>query len=256
MKTYCYTIWTACLEKLRGGIPALLLSYFIRAAYILPLMILWRSLAAEGADLGGFTLAQLLTYTYLSTLLERQLNVRTPASGWLYEGLIIDLYQRPQTVFGQLTAHTMGEWLPAFAFFTLPMALLAPLFGLSLLPATLWAFLSLLLAISLGFAVDFIFASFIISMKNLTWIATMIRSAVTAIFSGAMIPFALLPWGLGSVFELLPFASLAGAPLALYVGAAPALSVIPIQIFWNLTLWPLAVLVFKATRERMVSYGG
>ena len=28
------------------------------------------------------------------------------------------------------------------------------------------------------------------------------------------------------------------------------------QVFWNLTLWPLALWVFRASRERMVSYGG
>ena len=28
------------------------------------------------------------------------------------------------------------------------------------------------------------------------------------------------------------------------------------QVFWNLTLWPLALWAFRASRERMVSYGG
>ena len=52
--------------------------------------------------------------------------------------------------------------------------------------------------------------------------------------SGAVIPLALLPWGLGDVLEWLPFASLAWAPLSIYTGIGDAPRLIALQVFWAL----------------------
>jgi len=71
-----------------------------------------------------------------------------------------------------------------------------------------------------------------------------------------VIPFDLLPWGMGGIFRLLPFGSLAAAPLVVFVGQAEFADVFPLQIIWNLILWPLAALAFSGSREKMVSYGG
>ncbi|GHU78867.1 hypothetical protein FACS1894191_0440 [Clostridia bacterium] len=256
MKTYIETIKMACAEKLNGGIPALMLGYLLKTVTLLPLLLLWRAFAADGADLGGFTLAQLLAYTCVSTMLSQQLNVQSQASSWHYEGGIIDLYRRPQGVFGQLAAHTIGGWLPMLLLFSLPAGILLFFLGVDILPASPWFFPSFLLGISLGFAVDFLFACFIIRMQNASWLAYVIRGAITSLLSGALIPFDLLPWRLGEVFKLLPFGSLAGGPLAVFVGTGAPASIIPLQAFWNLTLWPLAALAFQSSRERMVSYGG
>jgi ABC-2 type transport system permease protein len=150
----------------------------------------------------------------------------------------------------------VGGWLPELMLFSLPLVLIVPLFGVNIIPATVWFFPCLALSISLGFAIDFIFACFIIRMRNASWLAYTLRNAVTLLLSGAVIPFDLLPWGLGEVFKLLPFGSLAAAPLAVFTGMAEFIDVIFLQIFWNIILWPLAVLAFAKSREKMVSYGG
>lgn len=134
--------------------------------------------------------------------------------------------------------------------------MILPFFGVSVIPVTFWFFPCLGLSVSLGFAVDFIFSCHIIRMKNATWMAHTLRHAVTLLLSGAVIPFDLLPRGLGGVFRLLPFGSLAAAPLSIFVGSSLPFECIPLQIFWNLALWPAAVFAFAASRERMVSYGG
>ena len=93
-------------------------------------------------------------------------------------------------------------------------------------------------------------------MKNAAWLAYTLRNAITLLLSGAVIPFDLLPWNMGAVFKLLPFGSMAGAPLAVFTGMTGFSDVIFLQIFWNLLLWPAAIMAFKMSRERMVSYGG
>ena len=250
------TIKMSAAGRLNGGIPALFAGYLLKIIYLLPMVFLWRSLAQGGADLGGFTLDRLLTYTCVSTILRSQLNVQSGAVTWHYEGLILDLYRRPQTIFGQLVTATLGRWLPELLFFSLPLTLVLPLFGVNIIPASAWFFPCLVLSVSLGFAVDFIFSCFIIRMQNAIWLAYTLRNAVTLLLSGAVVPFDLLPWGMGGVLRFLPFGSLAAAPLSLFVGMSGAYGTMLLQIFWNVVLWPLAFLVFAKSREKMVSYGG
>ncbi len=88
------------------------------------------------------------------------------------------------------------------------------------------------------------------------WTALAIRSAFFTICSGALIPFELLPWGLGAVFRVLPFGSLAHSPLSIYVGGTDPLMVLLGQAAWNLALWPVCFLAFRRGEERMVAYGG
>jgi len=256
MSKYLKTAQMEWRAQTNGGLIYLFPNIIINLLYLLPLMFLWRVIAGdEGADV-GMTLAQLLTYTYVNALLSEMLVVRTFASAWNYNGQLLNLFGRPFTVFGQIMAQTMGGWVPMLVVFSLPMLILAPLFGISVMPATGWFFPSLLLCISLGFAIDFIFSCLTIRLRNAAWLTFSIRMAVVALFSGTMIPFRILPFGLTTFFELQPFGSLGGAPLSLFVGTSDPARIIMIQMFWNAVLWPAAMLWFAQSRERQVSYGG
>lgn len=103
---------------------------------------------------------------------------------------------------------------------------------------------------------DFLFASTVIFLKNASYTAYVVRQAVTRVFSGALIPFALLPWGAGNILQLLPFGSVASAPLQILIGSRDSLHLLGLQVRWNLILWPIALVAFKSSEERMVSYGG
>ena len=169
---------------------------------------------------------------------------------------MLGLFQRPRSVFGQLAAHTAGGWTIPLLCYGLPLLLTASLLGFPPMPVSPWFWPSLLLCISQGFAVDYLFACLLIRMNNLEWTVHSIRNALTALLTGGLIPFAALPWGLGSILELSPLGTLAGAPLALLTGLGDPVRLVGAQLFWNATLWPLALWAFRASRERMVSYGG
>ena len=166
------------------------------------------------------------------------------------------LYGRPLSVLGQLVAQTVGGWLPMLMLFSVPMAVIAPLFGVRLLPESPLFFLSLLLCISLGFSVDVLFACLSIKLRNMNWLIGRIRMAIVSLLSGTVIPIKLLPFGIADIMKYQPFACLGGAPLAVFTGSADVKEVIILQLFWNLILWPLALLAFHKSQEGMVSYGG
>lgn len=255
MIKYAKTAHMACLEKTNGGVIYLMPDIFIKICTLIPLVFLWRVVMSSGVDV-GMSMQQMLSYTYVSALLSDMLVVITAASGWLSEGVLMRLYCRPLSVLGQLVAQTVGGWLPKLLLFSLPMAIISPFIGVSLKPESPWFFISLLLCISLGFAIDVLFDCLSIKMRNMSWLISRIRAAIIALLSGTVIPIRLLPLGLGEAMKYQPFASLGGAPLSIFVGAAEAASVLWVQIIWNLILWPVALLVFKKSQEGMVSYGG
>ena len=256
MSKYLKTAEISLRSKTNGGLIYIFPQALISITYLLPLIFLWRVIAS-GENFGNdMTLNQLLTYTYINTLLAELLVVRTFISSWSYEGQLISLYARPLPIFGQIIAQTIGAWLPMLLCFSLPMLLIAPVFGINVTPVTLWFFPSLLLCVSLGFAIDFIFGCMTIRLRGMAWLSYAIRMAIVSLFSGTVIPFKLLPFGLTTIFEYQPFGSLGGAPLSVFVGTSDPMRTIAIQLIWNIILWPVAVYWFMASRERQVSYGG
>ena len=255
MNKYLKTAHLSALERTNGGIAYLFPDVLIKIFTLIPLIYLWRVVMSSGVEV-GMNLEQLLTYTYVSALLADMLVLKTAASGWLSEGVLLKLYGRPLSVFGQLAALTVGSWTPMLLLFSLPMAIIAPLFGVNLIPASPLFFVSLLLCITLGFAVDFLFACLSIKLRNMSWLIDRMRMAISTVLSGTIIPIKLLPFGLSEIMKYQPLASLGGAPLTIFTGAADVPETIALQIAWNLVLWPLALIIWKKSQEGMVSYGG
>ena len=255
MFKYIKTAHMACLEKTNGGVLYLMPDIFIKICTLIPLIYMWKAVMASGADI-GMSMEQMLTYACVGALLSDMMVVRTQASGWLSEGVLMKLYGRPLSVLGQLFAQTAGRWMPNLALFSLPMALLSPLFGVNLRPASPWFVVSLLLCISLGFAIDIMFACLSIKLRNMSWLISRIRAAIVAILSGTVIPVSLLPLGLAESMKYQPFASLGGATLSIFTGIAEPAGVLRMQAVWNIVLWPAVLIIFKKSQEGMVSYGG
>ena len=255
MKKYAKTAQLSFLERTNGGFIYILPSILIKICTLIALIYLWRVVMSSGVDV-GMTLTQMLTYAYVSAILADMLVVQTAASGWLSEGVLMKFYGRPMPVFGQLAAQTVGGWMPEILMFSLPMILLAPLFGVNLIPSSPFFFLSLALCISLGFAVELLFACLSIKLRNMNWLIGRMRMAIVAVLSGTVIPIRLLPFGLAEVMKYQPFASLGGAPLTIFVGAANIPETLILQVAWNIIIWPVAILVWKKSQEGMVSYGG
>jgi ABC-2 type transport system permease protein len=249
---YIKTAQTALRGQTNGGIIYMLPQIILKIIYLVPLMFIWRVITANGVD-AGRSLMQLLSYTYINALLGDILIVRTHINDWLFEGM---LFTRPMSVFGQVIAHTIGEWIPSLLLFSLPMAIIAPLFGIQILPSTFWVFPSLILCASLGFALEFLFFCVTVRLKNVSWLTSVIRGAIVSFFSVTVIPFKILPVGLDKWIAFQPFGSLGGAPLSLYIGTSEPVQIIITQIFWNIIFWSITIIWFNKSRERMVSFGG
>jgi ABC-2 type transport system permease protein len=115
---------------------------------------------------------------------------------------------------------------------------------------------SLVLAISVGLAIEFVFGGLLVLLQLPHWAVSQVRGAITTLLSGAIVPLALLPQGVGAAFAWLPFASMASAPLQIYTGTGESIRLLALQAGWSIVLWPLAHWLWRVSRERMVAYGG
>ena len=256
MKAFFATARLCVRHSGEFGLMNTLGEYLLKLIGLATQWMVWRAILPEGATVDGMTRSNMLLYVTVSSALAPVLDVRTPASSWLHDGTMLGLFQRPRGVYGQLAAHTVGGWLVPLGLYGAPLLLVMALLGHLPAPASPWFVPSLALCVCQGFAVDYLFACLQIRLRNVDWAMHVLRGALTALLTGGLIPFAALPWGIGRWLELSPLGTLAGAPLALLAGIGRPRRLLGAQLFWNITLWPLALWAFRASRERMVSYGG
>jgi ABC-type uncharacterized transport system permease subunit len=154
----------------------------------------------------------------------------------------------------------MGPVALGIGLFSLPLLALSPLLGVDPRPAGWEAgalfLISLCLAVAVSLAIEYLFSGCAVALKMHPYAINSLRAAVWAVFSGAFLPLALLPWGLERVFEWLPFAATASIPLKIYVGSGDPAQMLAAQVLWVGALWPAVVWLWRANRERMVAFGG
>lgn len=240
--------------------PSVLLDYALRILRVTILLGLWRTVMEGRGAVNGMTLAAALTYTLLAEVFVRQLDVTTRIEDAMWEGTLAGRYLRPSGIVAQFSAQLAGDWAFGLVTFSVPLLLLAPVLGVDPRPASVAAGVlfaaSLSLAVVIGLAVDFIFAGAAAAFETGVWQVKYVRTALSTVLSGSIVPLALLPWGLGEVFQWLPFASMVSAPLRIYTGTGEPLWLMALQLAWAAALWPCAIWTWSAHREKLAAYGG
>jgi ABC-type uncharacterized transport system permease subunit len=239
--------------------PLFVVDYLLRLLRVAVLLSVWRLILSHGGA-GGMSLAAVLTYTLVSEAFAEQLDPRTQLVDALWQGTITMYLLQPISALESFAADMCGRWVFGLLLFTTPLLLCAPLLGVDprpvhLLPGLLFV-PSVVLAICVGLALEFIFAALTLALEQGIWVVAQIRVALSTVLSGSLLPLALLPWGLGNVFAWLPFASMASAPLRIYTGTGDPARLLLVQAAWVAVLWPLARWTWKINRQKLVGYGG
>ena len=243
-----------------GDSPLFLFDYLLRLIRVLVLLSIWRLIVESKGAVSGMSLETLLTYTVISAMFSEILECRTDLPSALWDGSITGFFLQPMALVGQAAARNFGRWGFACLAFSVPLFLIAPLLGVNPLPASpaagAWFVVSLVLSVGVGLAVEFIFVLLIAGLDQNPWGIERLRSALTTALSGALVPLALMPWGIGEVFAWLPYASMASAPLKIYTGTGEPRLLIPLQLTWAIALSVLARWMWRRYREKLVGYGG
>jgi ABC-2 type transport system permease protein len=241
--------------------PLFLFDYALRALRVGVLLALWRVVfgAADEARL-PMPLASVLTYTLLAEVFADLLAVRTGLWVAFWQGTIVGHFTRPMSVVAQFASVAAGSFALHFALFSVPLLAIAPWVGVELRPASAAAGAllpaSLALAVAVGLALDFLFVGLGVALELPAFLFHSVRTAIAGVLGGSLVPLALYPAGIGAALEWLPFASLAWAPLAIYVGASAPGRLLALQVAWAAALWPLVLWLWRANREKLVAHGG
>jgi ABC-2 type transport system permease protein len=219
---------------------------------------IWRSLPAEQLAASGVSVPSLLTYTAVSQAIATLLNPQTTLNQHLANGTLSVRLLWPMGVVSQFVSEMLGSVFPVTALSIAALAAVAPLLGVSLAPSSppLLCALSLLLAMTVGVAVDFLFALLTVRLGNSIWFVTIIRTASTSVISGALIPLNLMPWHIGDVLQALPFAAMAFGPLRIYTEPNGAVPLLVSQAGWAVVLWVGLVVWARRSRDKVVGLGG
>lgn len=235
-------------------------TYVIRLLRVLILLSLWRMILAQKGNEAGLSLTALLTYTVIAEVFGEVLNCRIRLFWAIWEGTLAYRFVRPMGIVSQFTSEMVGEWLWGFLFFSLPLLALSPLLGVHPLPASLslalWFATSLLLAVVNGLAIEFLFALLMLSLESSIYNINRVRKVALTLLSGALIPLAFYPYGIGDVLAWSPFAQTASAPLLIYIGQGDPIFLIGLQMSWAIVLWIAFALYWQRQRERLTSQGG
>ena len=244
-----------------GDSPLFVLDYVLRVVRVVVLLALWRTILGSSSTPQTMPLSVVLTYTLIAEVFAEQLSVRTAIADSFWQGTVVLRFLRPVGLVRQFAAEMSGRWVVHLALFSIPLLLIGPiLFGVNPQPASpvagvLFVF-SLGLGILIGLALEVVFATLALALGVSVWMVEYMRTALATLLSGALLPLALYPWGIGDVFAWLPFAGMAWAPLAVYTGVGDPLVVLARQLLWVAKLWPLANRFWQANREKVVGYGG
>lgn len=259
VRAHLATVRIAAFGPLSDGLWAFS-TVALRFIRVLILLAIWPALIEPGQVVSGYRLGMVLTYSLMAEVLAEQLDVRTPILQALWNGAIATRFTWPMPLATQYSAETVGGWALPALMASVPLLLLAPLLGVDPRPASivhLAVFVpSLLLAITIGVAIDMFCAVLVVRIDLGVWVLNAARSVIGAVTSGAWVPLALLPFHLGAVFEWLPFASMASAPLRIYTGTGDPLPLLARQVGWAVLLLVAARAAWQAARERVALHGG
>lgn len=226
----------------------ILLSTLGNGLWIVAAYYLWRTIYAGGGEVAGYHWEGMRTYLVLAYAVNALLSFGSTAR--LYNlvrtGEISQELMRPIDYLGaQLAIAVGGALVEGLVSAALAAAVAILAVGVAP-PASPTAALLFLPSVALGFVIKFLI-SYLAALicfwttngAGLYWAQT----AVVNLFSGALVPLALLPGWLGSIAAWAPFQGIVATPLAIYQGQAIGLGLlgaVGAQLVWVALLWGLA----------------
>ncbi|MGW2828266.1 ABC transporter permease [Streptomyces sp. NPDC001286] len=237
---------------------------FTNTAFGLILVYTYTALWNERPHLGGYDLAQAVTYVWIGQSLFKTLangggGVETELMERIRTGdVAVDLYRPADlqlwwlaTDLGRAGFELLGRGVVPFVF--------GALFFDMALPAdvTTWlAFLvSVVLAMLVSFAIRYLVALTAFWLMDGTGVIQM-AWLVGWFCSGMLLPLNVFPGALGEVVRALPWSSLLQAPADVFLGRADPLATYAFQAVWAVVLLTAGRMVQAAATRRVVVQGG
>jgi ABC-2 type transport system permease protein len=240
-------------------IAGLLTNSFFGAVRALILIALYQA----GGDPGGWTLDELISYTWITQVL---LSI---GGGWLTidilqsirSGDVITDLARPWSFYGYWLSRFLGERVCNLLMRGLLTYLIGYLYFVTYVPSP-GELLAFMLALALALLVSFALTA-IVNMTGF-WLldaagVTLLANIVLSFFSGVLLPLSLFPPWLGGVARALPFQAITALPAEVFLGRLRGQALaetLLLQACWAAVMTGLALLMLRAAMRKVVIQGG
>jgi ABC-2 type transport system permease protein len=234
------------------------------AFFALITCVVYRALYGAGGAVAGYTLQDILSYTWLAQAL---ISI---GAGWITDhdlgiairtGNVITDLMRPWSFFLYNLSRDMGERLSNM----LLRGSLTYLIGLLYFGAhipNLLEFLAFCLALILAIGVSFLL-QFMVNLSSF-WLLdssglVMFTNVCLQVFSGFIVPLAFFPTPLQRVAELLPFRAITSVPIQAFLGQAQGselLGLFGVQLFWIVVMGMATKFMLAQAMNKVVIQGG
>lgn len=226
-------------------------------------IFLWQALYKSQNIEGTIQHRMMLTYIVLSIIFQSFFVLNESfIESKIRDGTIIHYLLKPMSFRLYAFFSNLGTLIFNFIFLFIP-ALIIVLFAIKILPPdswinTVWFALSAFLGYLVLFNFSFIFWS--LAMDFITSFGfIMLKGAVVAFLSGAILPLWFMPDQLAAVVKLLPFQTIYYFPLSIYLGLISENEIyvgIGLQILWIGLFALVGHLTWKINLKKIVVQGG
>lgn len=229
--------------------------------YLVMIYAIWTSIAASGQLSASLT--GVLTYVLLGQVVSNSVfvDVESWMSERVREGTIVNELKRPVSLRLQVYCYLVGKTLFNVVTKGLPVLFIGFLFIDMQIPSlmnSLGFLVALVLSFNLVFAFSFL-TSMLVFWTDIGWGIRAMRSNIQQVFSGVLFPLYLLPAGLASFFDLLPFQAMADGPIRVFTMEATGremLNIFGLQIFWIAVIAVFGELAWRKARKKLTVQGG
>jgi ABC-2 type transport system permease protein len=232
--------------------------------WVLILYFLWKAAYADAPLMAGYTWDEMRTYVVLAFGVNAMVGWRVGSvmMTTVRTGNVVIEYVRPLNYCLTQISRACGYCLVE-GLVSLVMCLLVGFAFVHIVPPPSTAS-ALLFALSVVLGVLtkalFVFMVSLLAFWTLSGLGLMwMQQAVIQVFSGTIVPLALMPGWLRSVGEVLPLRGIVSTPLTLYLGKADApavLGLLSLQVGWLAVLFVLANVAWRRAFDAAEIQGG
>jgi ABC-2 type transport system permease protein len=258
------SLFMAALHRALAYRQTTALSVITSLIWVVIPYFLWRAVFEASPEVGSFDWERMRTYLVVAYGVNMLLTFRVEARilNTIRTGEVATELMRPIHYLGAQMAEASGAAL-VDGLLTLPAVVVLGAIVLQIQPsATPLTFLLFLVSVALGFLVKFMI-SYITSLLcfwtlnaiGLIWA----RTAVSNIFSGALIPLEFLPPVVQTLARWSPFQAIVHTPLAIYFGDlqdSALIAALGVQVIWIVLLWGLAHILWRPSIRTLTVQGG
>lgn len=240
-----------------------IITFASNAIFFAAMYALWAAIFDGRAELSGLTWEQMKAYLLVTFTANSLLSYysETRISGKILDGSVAADLLKPLDFQKARLAETLGSTIVEGALTVIVMVIVLALTAGVFMPDALHGALFLLsLAASLTVKFGIVYMAGLLCFWStgslgIVWA----RTAITNLFSGALVPLAFFPKWLESAALLLPFQSIVHTPAAIYleqVDGFEALRLIALQIVWGILLWFAGKLMWNWAVRQITIHGG